>query len=168
MPRPTLLTDSPSDKASYMRQRFGVSLGGPLNIPGIYKGGSKTFFFVNYNGSRGSSPYDAFSFVPTVDERGGNFSALSGVQLVNPSNGQPIPGNNFQNAGLAINPAAQGLLPFIPVPNVTDAAPDAAELSFCYLDAQRQRRLEYPSEPGAGRRQRRPRRRGDSAAREII
>ena len=49
-----------------MRQRFGASIGGPLNIPGIYKGGSKTFFFVNYNGSRGDSPYDAFSFVPTV------------------------------------------------------------------------------------------------------
>ena len=130
MPRLTLLTDSPSDKASYMRQRFGVSLGGPLNIPGIYKGGSKTFFFVNYNGSRGNSPYDAFSFVPTVDERGGNFSALSGVQLVNPNNGQPIPGNNFQNAGLAINPAAQGLLPFIPLPNVTNAAPDQPNFHF--------------------------------------
>ncbi len=50
---PYALTDSPVDKASYMRQRFGASLGGPLNIPGIYKGGSKTFFFVNYNGSRG-------------------------------------------------------------------------------------------------------------------
>ena len=49
-----------------MRQRFGASLGGPLNIPGIYKGGSKTFFFANYNGSRGNSPYDAFSFVPTA------------------------------------------------------------------------------------------------------
>ena len=64
------------------------------------------------------------------DERGGNFSALSGVQLVNPSNGQPIPGNNFQNAGLAINPAAQGLLPFIPLPNVANAAPDQPNFHF--------------------------------------
>ena len=53
MPRPTPLLIVRSEKASYMRQRFGASLGGPLNIPGIYKGGSKTFFFVNYNGSRG-------------------------------------------------------------------------------------------------------------------
>ena len=64
---PYALNDSSSDKASYLRQRFGVALGGPLNIPGIYKGGSKTFFFAHYNGSRGNSPYDAFSFVPTVD-----------------------------------------------------------------------------------------------------
>ena len=63
---PYALTDSPVEKAAYMRQRFGASLGGPLNIPGIYKGGSKTFFFVNYNGSRGDSPFTAFSTVPTA------------------------------------------------------------------------------------------------------
>src|SRR4029077_4702615 len=118
---PYALTDSSTEKASYIRQRFGVSLGGPLNIPKIYNGGSKTFFFLNYNGSRGSSPYDAFSFVPTPDERNGNFSALSGVQLINPNNGQPIPHNILQNAGLSIDPIAQGLLKFIPLPNVVGA-----------------------------------------------
>ena len=128
---PYALTDSSSEKASYMRQRFGASLGGPLNIPGIYKGGSKTFFFVNYNGSRGDSPFDAFSFVPTVPERGGDFSALSGVQLINPNNGQPIPGNILQNAGLTINPAAQGLLQYIPLPNVNNNnAPDQPNFHF--------------------------------------
>jgi len=124
------LTGSSTDKASYIRQRFGVSLGGPLNIPKIYNGGSKTFFFLNYNGSRGSSPYDAFSFVPTPDERNGNFSALSGVQLINPNNGQPIPNNILQNAGLSIAPIAQGLLKFIPLPNVVGATPDAPNFHF--------------------------------------
>jgi hypothetical protein len=127
---PYALTDSPEEKASYIRQRFGVSLGGPLNIPKIYNGGSKTFFFLNYNGSRGSSPFDAFSFVPTAAERGGDFSGVAGIQLVNPNNGQPIPGNVLQNAGLAINPIAQGLLKFIPLPNVTGAAPDAPNFHF--------------------------------------
>src|SRR6202049_4743847 len=116
---PYALTDSPVEKASYIRQRFGVSLGGPLNIPKIYNGGSKTFFFLNYNGSRGSSPYDAFSFVPTPAERSGDFSGVVGVQLVNPNNGQPIPGNILQNAGLTINAIAQGLLKFIPLPTVS-------------------------------------------------
>jgi len=127
---PYALTDSSTEKASYIRQRFGVSLGGPLNIPKIYNGGSKTFFFLNYNGSRGSSPYDAFSFVPTVAERGGDFSGVAGIQLVNPNNGQPIPGNILQSAGLAIDPIAQGLLKFIPLPNVTGAAPDAPNFHF--------------------------------------
>ncbi len=127
---PYALTDSSTEKASYIRQRFGVSLGGPLNIPKIYNGGSKTFFFLNYNGSRGSSPYDAFSFVPTVAERSGDFSGVTGVQLVNPNNGQPIPSNILQNARLAIDPIAQGLLKFIPLPNVTGAAPDAPNFHF--------------------------------------
>ncbi len=127
---PYALTDSSVNKASYLKQRFGVAMGGPLNIPGIYKGGSKTFFFAHYNGSRGDSPYDAFSFVPTASERSGDFSGVAGIQLVNPSNGQPIPGNNFQNAGLTVNPAALGLLQYIPSPNVTGAAPDAPNFHF--------------------------------------
>ncbi len=127
---PYALSNSPSDKASYIRQRFGVALGGPLNIPGVYKGSSKTFFFVHYNGTRGNSPFDAFSFVPTAAERSGDFSGVSGIQLINPNNGQPVPGNNLQNAGVAINPAAQGLLPYIPLPNVANATPDAPNFHF--------------------------------------
>jgi hypothetical protein len=126
---PYALTDSPTEKAGYMRQRFGASIGGPLNIPGIYKGGSKTFFFVNYNGSRGNSPFTAFSTVPTVPERNGDFSAV-GVQLVNPNNGQPIPGNNFKNAGLTIDPIAQGLLPYLPLPNVTATSSNPQNFRF--------------------------------------
>jgi hypothetical protein len=126
---PYALTDSPVDKAAYMRQRFGASLGGPLNIPGIYKGGSKTFFFVNYNGSRGNSPYTAFSTVPTLAERGGDFPAV-GKQLINPGNGQPIPGNNLQNAGLTIDPIAQGLLQYIPLPNVTPTSTNSQNFRF--------------------------------------
>ena len=41
---PYALNDSSSDKASYLRQRFGVALGGPLNIPGIYQGRKQDFF----------------------------------------------------------------------------------------------------------------------------
>jgi trimeric autotransporter adhesin len=127
---PYALTANSAGKASYMRQRFGASIGGPLNIPKIYKGGSKTFFFVNYNGSRGDSPFDAFSFVPTAAERGGDFSGVAGVQLINPSNKQPIPGNILQNAGLTINPIAQGLLPFIPLPNVPGASANEPNFHF--------------------------------------
>ncbi len=126
---PYALTDSPTEKAGYTRQRFGASIGGPLNIPGIYQGRSKTFFFVNYNGSRGSVPYDAFSTVPTLGERGGDFSAV-GVQLINPSNGQPVAGNNLQNAGLTIDPIAQRLLPYIPLPNVTATSSNPQNFRF--------------------------------------
>jgi hypothetical protein len=127
---PYALTQSPEEKAAYMKQRFGASVGGPLNIPGIYNRGSKTFFFANYNGARGNSPYDAFSFVPTMAERSGDFSGVAGIQLVNPGTGQPIPGNNFQNAGLTINPIAQGLLLYVPLPNVSGAGPNTQNFHF--------------------------------------
>src|SRR5690349_4751698 len=73
---PYSLTGEPNEKPSYLQQRFGVSLGGPLVIPKLYHGGSKTFFFVNYNGSRSDNPFDAFSTVPTAAERAGNFSSI--------------------------------------------------------------------------------------------
>jgi hypothetical protein len=128
----------PASKAGYLQQRFGVSLGGPLNIPKIYKGGSKTFFFFNYNGARGQNPYDAFSTVPTLAERSGDFSdstmlthdskgnaVRAPVELfypqTSPCAGQPIPGNNLKNSAPScaqLSPIAQGLLNFIPLPNL--------------------------------------------------
>src|SRR5258708_26418718 len=64
-------------KASYNLPRFGVLLGGPLNIPKIFNGGNKTFFFAGCNGNRGSTPYEAFLTVPTLVERAGDFFAAT-------------------------------------------------------------------------------------------
>src|SRR5437764_14375041 len=72
--RPYSLTGLPSVKADYNQARFGFNAGGPLNIPKIFNGGNKWFFFGGWNGSRGSNPYDAFSTVPTQAERNGDFS----------------------------------------------------------------------------------------------
>ena len=71
-------------KASYNLPRFGAFIGGPLNIPKIFNGGNKWFFFAGWNGSRGSTPYDYFSTVPTLAERGGDFSAATY------NNGRPV------------------------------------------------------------------------------
>ncbi|HET6177073.1 MAG TPA: TonB-dependent receptor [Candidatus Sulfotelmatobacter sp.] len=73
---PYSLTGQPTIKPGYLQNSFGGSIGGPLNIPRIYHGGTKTFFFVNYNGKRGENPFDQFSTVPTLLQRQGNFSAL--------------------------------------------------------------------------------------------
>src|SRR5690349_14291068 len=122
---PYSLTGVPSAKPSYSQNRFDAAIGGPLNIPKIYHGGTKTFFFVNYNGSYGDTPFDAFSTVPTLAERSGDFSGTRiangpnaglPVQIFDPKTGLPFPGNVIP--GNAINPAAAGLLPFIPLPNL--------------------------------------------------
>ena len=120
---PYSLTGQPTTKPGYLQQRFGGSLGGPLNIPKIYHGGTKTFFFVNYNGARADNPYDAFSTVPTLLERQGDFSQT--VYTAGPATGQPVqlfgPGTSGGNQVTSISPTAQALLPFIPVPNLPGA-----------------------------------------------
>jgi hypothetical protein len=112
------LNGQPESKASYNQSRFGVTIGGPLNIPHIYNGGTKTFIFGNYTGSRSTNPYDVFSTVPTAAERNGDFSSLlagaNPTQLINPVTGTPLANNQIT----AINPAAAQLLSFIPLPNL--------------------------------------------------
>ena len=127
--RPYSLTGIESPKADYNQSRFGVNVGGPLNIPKIFNAGNKWFFFAGWNGSRGSSPYDAFSTVPTQDQRGGNFSAATyndgkPVQIFNPGTGQPYQFNGMQNQidPSLISPAAKALLNYIPLPNIATTA----------------------------------------------
>jgi trimeric autotransporter adhesin len=145
---PYELTGQPPTKPAYLQNSFGGSVGGPLNIPKIYHGGTKTFFFVNYNGKRGENPFDQFSTVPTLAERQGNFSALcktgfngSGVCNDLNSSGQTIdqlysaspvtgvrtPYANNMIPGFAsetcpwsgpFSNAAAGLLQYIPCPNL--------------------------------------------------
>ncbi|HTM87145.1 MAG TPA: TonB-dependent receptor [Terriglobales bacterium] len=122
---PYSLTGAPVAKPGYVQHKFGGGLGGPLNIPKIYNGGDKTFFFISYNGLRSTDPYDAFSTVPTLAERNGNFSstlvrsgpkARSPVTIINPLTGLPFVGGIIPQS--QINPAARGLLQFIPAPNL--------------------------------------------------
>jgi hypothetical protein len=115
-------------KASYNLPRFGAFLGGPLNIPKIFNGGNKWFFFAGWNGNRGSTPYDAFSTVPTLAERSGDFSAAtyrdgSPAQIFNPSTRQQFQSNGRLNVidPTLISSAAKALLAYIPLPNLNTA-----------------------------------------------
>jgi trimeric autotransporter adhesin len=140
---PYSLNGQPSNKPSYVQNRFGGSMGGPLMIPKIFNGGNKTFFFVNYNGARGENPYDAYSTVPTASERLGDFSN-STVHLNQGGqfSRQPValynvcptsPCNNLNQLMIPLSPIAQSLLKFIPLPNLTAAPPDTQ--NFHYITA---------------------------------
>jgi len=126
---PYSLGGFPTPKSSYNQARFGANVGGPLNIPKIFNGGNKWFFFAGWNGSRGDTPYDAFSRVPTLEERNGDFSKAvyndgAPVQLFNPSTGQQHQFNGVLNAidPRLISSAATSLLQFIPMPNIPTTA----------------------------------------------
>jgi hypothetical protein len=116
--RPYSLTGVPLPQSDYNQLRFGAYVGGPLNIPKIFNGGNKTFFFAGWNGTRGSTAYDALSTVPTQAERNGDFSAL-GTSIFDPSTGQQFAFNGQPNVinPTLITPQAQALLGFIPLPN---------------------------------------------------
>jgi hypothetical protein len=110
---PTTLTGGELPKAGYANNRFGFSGGGPLVIPHLFSG-DKTFWFVNYTGVRSRTGFDDVTTVPTLAERGGNFSALS-TPVNYPGTTTPFT-NNTIPAGL-LNPAAAALLSYIPLPN---------------------------------------------------
>src|ERR1700722_2019443 len=123
--KPYSLQGIETPKASYNFARFGANAGGPLNIPHIFNGGGKWFFFAGWNGSRGSTPYDAYSTVPTAAERAGDFSGATyndgtPVAIFNPATGTQFSYNGQPNV---INPAlissqAKALLQYIPLPNL--------------------------------------------------
>src|SRR3954466_7145189 len=71
---PSSLLGAPADKPDYSQSRFGFSLGGPLKIPKLYNGGTKTMFFLNYAGQNAANPFDVFATVPPPAERDGDFS----------------------------------------------------------------------------------------------
>ena len=52
-------------KPPYRRNQFGGSFGGPVYIPGVYDGRNRTFFFIDYEGTRIRQPVTRASSVPT-------------------------------------------------------------------------------------------------------
>ncbi len=135
--RPFSLTGVPTPQAYYNQARFGANVGGPLNIPKIFHGGNKWFFFGGWNGSRGSNPYDAFSTVPTQAERNGDFSQATyndgkPVQIFNSQNEQQYQFNGTPNVldPALISSSARALLPYIPLPNI---AANAFGQNFHYV-----------------------------------
>ena len=67
----------------YQDNRFGLSLGGPLDIPKLYKGHSRTFWFYTWEMNPYTVPQAYTNTVPTAAEREGDFSALNALAPAN-------------------------------------------------------------------------------------
>src|SRR2546426_4113567 len=121
---PYSLTGQPAAKPSYNQNRISATIGGPLKIPKLVSSPNTNYTFT-YNGTRLRNPYDAFSTVPTLAERQGDFSqtlirsgvgAGNPVQIFDPVTHTALPNNKI----LRMDPAASRLLayiPYIPEPN---------------------------------------------------
>ena len=121
---PYSLTGQPAAKPSYNQNRISATIGGPLKIPKLVSSPNTNYTFT-YNGTRLRNPYDAFSTVPTLAERQGDFSqtlarngigAGNSIQVFDPGTHAPFPSNTIPAA--MINPGAARLLTFIPAPNL--------------------------------------------------
>lgn len=88
-------------KDKFREDNWGYSLGGPVYIPKIYHGRSKTFWFTNFEKSHLSDLVpDGFDTLPTRDFKQGNFSRLfdpsftgnplSGTQVGTDALGRPV------------------------------------------------------------------------------
>jgi len=105
-------------KAGYKKHDFGYSIGGP-----IWK--NRTFFFWLQNWRREDVPYNFYSFVPSLDNRTGNFNDACAPVNPNPTDCpfDPNTGNPFPNNTVpSIDPNAQLLLNMIPAPNLGSGA----------------------------------------------
>ena len=64
-------------KGEFRQNQFGGTLGGPIAIPHVYKGKDKTWFFVDYEGTRIHQAAPQTASVPTARTVSSNFTDLS-------------------------------------------------------------------------------------------
>src|SRR5438270_8767527 len=116
--------------APFKWNQFGFTLGGPVQIPKVFKGKNRLFFMSNYEGFRLRNQSQVVYSTPPAAMRNGDFSqVLPATRIIDPLNGQPFPGNIIPST--RFDRAALGLLEFYPAPNISGAG-----LSNNYLSLQ--------------------------------
>jgi Carboxypeptidase regulatory-like domain len=85
----------------FVRNEFGVTIGGPVTLPGMYDGRGKTFFFGEYAGFRQVLGTTQVFAVPTADER-------KGIDTTS------FPGDTLT---VPVSPQIAGILARYPLPN---------------------------------------------------
>ncbi len=122
---PFSLSGAPETRENNQQNRFGVTFIGSPSIPHLLKANTKQFIFFNLTGQRNITPDTLYAIVPTLAERGGDFSGLTQtvngqlvpITLYNPANlGMPFTGNIIPAS--QISQQALNLLKYYPAPNI--------------------------------------------------
>jgi hypothetical protein len=114
--RPYSITGVDVRQPSYGRANATFTIGGPLQIPGLFRMGT---FTATYARSQSTTASIGTGRVPTDAERAGDFSASS-LQPVDPATGAPFSGGVIPVN--KISPQSRALLDLYPHPNI-DAGP---------------------------------------------
>ena len=107
--RPYSLTGQDTPKAAYNQMTGVATLGGPMQIPHLFKNGPN--FFVGYQWTRNSNATTQSALMPDAAQRNGVFAN----PILDPVTGAPFPGNVIPPS--RISPQAQALLNLYPLPN---------------------------------------------------
>ena len=115
--------------------RWSATAGGPVIMPRLYNGRSRTFFMYGHEGIIEARPRNnGTPTVPTAKMRNGDFSELLALgpqyQIYNPFTRRAIAGGRLQQDPFAgniipsqlINPVARKILEYIPLPRTTGNA----------------------------------------------
>jgi hypothetical protein len=113
----------------YVQNDPGITVGGPVVVPKVYNGRSKTFFFFDYNVTLASNGNLYQVLVPTAQQKAGDFSQTfaSGrqVPVYDPATTTRLADGTFSRTQFPgniipagrLDPAARELLKFFPDPN---------------------------------------------------
>ncbi len=101
-------------KAAYRQNQFGFAFGGPVVIPKLFNGKDKSFFFLNYEGTRVRQGRTSNAIVASDALRRGDFSSIA-TPIRDPLTGVAFPGNIIPASRL--NPATTYFLQFVPQAN---------------------------------------------------
>src|SRR5262249_5672226 len=102
-----------------VQNQYGGTLGGPVWIPGVYKGEDRTFFFFGYESMRqrntNSNAAIVTGRVPTPDERRGLFPTAVREPLTRqPFAANPRPASRIHATSAVL------LERYVPLPNLSD------------------------------------------------
>jgi len=120
---PTRFDSSGKPEAPINQQNnYGFTVGGPVIIPKLYNGKSRTFFHVSADWFRQNQAQNSVGTVPTSAMKQGDFSnfvdsAGNLIPIYDPQTGQPFPENKIPTG--RFSPLSQSLLASIPDPDTT-------------------------------------------------
>ena len=100
----------PGPNPEFRRNQYGLTLGGPIQ-------NNKTFFFVDWQGTRLRTGITRFSVVPTLAQRQGIFTQT----IFDPASSPRTPFPNNTVPAARFDPIASQILQHYPLPNVAGA-----------------------------------------------
>jgi hypothetical protein len=120
--RPYSISGAEAEKSTYDHITNAIYFGGPIRIPRLLPRGPD--FFVNYAWTRNNNAAINIGLVPTLAERGGDFSGLVNAQgapitIYNPFTGAAYPNNKIPVGSSPgdLSTQATALLALYPLPN---------------------------------------------------